>query len=154
MRLTLLDAIRGILAVIVLLYHWGLDKLVNKIVPTLGGGEWGMAVDYFFILSGFVLCLSLSRKQVGIIKFIIIRGFRLIPVAAASLALQLITIKFLNPIRSLPTISEILSNLSLVQSLFLVKSYPGSMWSASFEMWLPAAFCFFSNAKTKKKCAY
>lgn len=144
MRLVYLDAIRAILSIIVLLYHWGLVKLIARFAPGLTGGAWGLAVDYFFLLSGFVLSLSLSRRDTGIIRFLAVRAFRLLPVAVAALALSLFVGAFLTP-PSYATLSEVFANLLLVQSFVSERSIPGTMWSASFEMWLPCLFCLFSN---------
>ena len=146
MRLVYLDAIRAILSVIVLLYHWGLVKLIARFLPGLTGGAWGLTVDYFFLLSGFVLWLSLSRRGTGIFRFLAVRAFRLLPVSVAALALSLGVGAFSSPPSS-ATWSEVFANLLLVQSFVSERSIPGTMWSASFEMWLPGLFCLFGNLR-------
>lgn len=142
MRLIYLDAIRAVLSVVVLLYHWGLTKFLSGLFPGFAGGAWGLAVDYFFLLSGFVLCLSLSRRSISLFKFIAIRGFRLLPVAIVSLGLFLAVEVWTAPDFVMPGV-DILANLFLLQSFVSCKSLPKTMWSASFEMWLPSVFTLF-----------
>ena len=142
MRLVYLDAIRAVLSVLVLLYHWGLTKLVSRLLPALTGGAWGLAVDYFFLLSGFVLCLSLSRRRMGVFRFVAIRAFRLLPVAAAALALWLVVNAFSSP-PAFASWGEVFANLFLLQPFVSERSLPATMWSASYEMWLPSLFCCF-----------
>ena len=139
-RFIYLDTIRAILSVVVLLYHWGLHKLIVRIFPSLSGGAWGLAVDYFFLLSGFVLCLSLSKHRTSFFQFVLIRAFRLFPVAVTALAFSVIVNFFLSP-PVYPSWTEVLANLFLVQTFVGEGSLPGTMWSASFEMWIPSLFC-------------
>ncbi len=137
-----MDTIRAVLSVVVLLYHWGLATLIARLIPGLTGGKWGLAVDYFFVLSGFVLGLSLSRRSTDFFRFIAVRAFRLLPVAVTALALCLLVDAFSSP-ASPEAWGEIATNLILAQSLVSERTLPEAMWSASFEMWLPSLFYLF-----------
>ena len=82
----------------------------------------------------------------GIFRFVGIRAFRLLPVAVTALALSLSVSAFSSP-TSPAAWSEVFANLLLVQSFVSERSLPGTMWSASFEMWLPSLFCLFGNLR-------
>lgn len=75
---TSLDGMRGSLAMLVVLGHFGLAGFATRHF-----GLWklqlGLAVDVFFILSGFVLTHG-ARAPLSIRRFAIKRCFRLLPV--------------------------------------------------------------------------
>lgn len=77
-----LDGIRGLLALTVLLLHYGINQFLSPMV----GGDWpgfafGFSVDVFFLLSGFVLASSyLASPHRSFARFAIKRFFRLAPV--------------------------------------------------------------------------
>ena len=73
-----LDGMRGLLAVLVMLYHYGLNTIINAFVP-LGVVEWTLCVDIFFLLSGLVLCRSVEGKGAGALQFARKRFGRLFP---------------------------------------------------------------------------
>jgi peptidoglycan/LPS O-acetylase OafA/YrhL len=55
-RFTELDGMRGLLAVLVMLYHLGLNsQLARWTGGWLQASQWQLCVDFFFVLSGFVL---------------------------------------------------------------------------------------------------
>ena len=83
-RYELLDASRGIAAIIIMFYHlfWH-GKL---------GEGWVSIVDYFFVLSGFVLAPSLLTNNVAARqKFICSRIVRLFPIMIPMVTLLLLT---------------------------------------------------------------
>ena len=60
-----LDGIRGILCLVILFYHWGLNTIIKKIsFEYIDSSDWGIAVDFFFLLSGFVLCNSIRKNSI------------------------------------------------------------------------------------------
>lgn len=65
MRLVYLNAIRAILSVIVLLYHWSLVKLIDRIFPGLTGGAWGLAVSHQPLQRPSPIFLRPSRRRGG-----------------------------------------------------------------------------------------
>jgi len=85
-RLTQLDAMRGIAALFVLLFH--VDR-------TFGGlpmfGHAYLAVDFFFLLSGFVLTSQVEGRRVAPLSFLALRLRRLWPVMAIGVALGVLT---------------------------------------------------------------
>ncbi len=137
-----MDAIRAFLTIIILLHHLGLKNLIKILIPSLiDGGNWPLAVDFFFLLSGFVLCKSFFKIKRNIFKFIVIRAFRLMPVSIFTLIIFLI-LNYLSSRSYSYNFHEIFSNFFLIQSFNSEKSLPVTMWSASFEMWLPCFFYF------------
>src|ERR1700733_9805135 len=55
-RFYVLDGMRGIAAIIVMLYHFYLDMHLRYFKNSF------VAVDFFFVLSGFVLCHAYGNK--------------------------------------------------------------------------------------------
>ena len=145
-----MDAIRAFLTIIILLHHLGLKNFIEILIPGLiSGGNWQMAVDFFFLLSGFVLCKSFFRIKRNIFRFIARRAFRLMPVSIFTLVIFLI-LNYLSSRSYSYNFHEILANFFLIQSFSSEKSLPVTMWSASFEMWLPCFFLFHWICKISK----
>jgi peptidoglycan/LPS O-acetylase OafA/YrhL len=83
-RFVTLDAFRGIAAIIVVLFHAGIR--FDTYVPRFGY----LAVDLFFLLSGFVLARAYDRRlaeKMGIFEFIYLRIVRLYPLFLLGLVL-------------------------------------------------------------------
>ena len=59
-----LDGLRGVAAVIVLLYHIGEAHAVDRFTQMFNHGY--LAVDFFFILSGFVVGYAYDRRTAGL----------------------------------------------------------------------------------------
>lgn len=76
-----LDGVRGLLALAVVALHYGVNALVFR---STGGEVRGVAfqlsVDFFYLLSGYVLTHSLRLANPGALAFAIKRAFRLFPV--------------------------------------------------------------------------
>jgi peptidoglycan/LPS O-acetylase OafA/YrhL len=127
-----LDGIRGLLSVVILLFHLGLNPLIGRL--TLGWiaeGRYELAVDFFFILSGFVLChVSLGRRP-DIQRFLIGRAFRMLPVSIVSLGLCLLAT------RSVGNPTTLAANLLLAQLFLGLPHLNRVAWSACSEMWMP-----------------
>ncbi|WP_337271415.1 acyltransferase family protein [Oryzifoliimicrobium ureilyticus] len=80
-----LDAVRGIAAVSVLLFHLGHWLEVQSIAP-----NGGLSVDTFFTLSGFVLARAYTRRAatMSMKTFMLIRLIRLTPVIILALLIS------------------------------------------------------------------
>ena len=81
-RFVELDALRAIAAIIVLISHysWGYHHYFNILKPEnlyFKYGDWG--VQFFFIISGFVIFMTLEKVQ-HVKEFALARFFRLYPV--------------------------------------------------------------------------
>jgi len=128
-----LDGIRGILSLVILFFHIGLNPLVGIITMGLvPKGRYDLAVDFFFILSGFVLChVSMCRKP-DILRFLGGRAFRMFPISILSLAMCLLATYFSGSVFTL------LANIFLLQLFMGLPHLNGVAWSACSEMWMPA----------------
>lgn len=94
-RYDTLDAMRGVAAFLIILRH----------TPTFWGGlafqQSYLAVDFFFLLSGFVVCHAYEAKlrtDLSVIQFMKLRLIRLYPVYAIGVAVSLLclALKFYN----------------------------------------------------------
>ncbi len=103
-RFEFLDGVRGIAAIMVVLFHFQQFDYTNMVAaiisPMVSQGGWDAlrggwaAVDLFFVLSGFVIAHSYSEKIIGGMSF---RGFararitRLAPIYLLGMLLGLIS---------------------------------------------------------------
>jgi peptidoglycan/LPS O-acetylase OafA/YrhL len=132
-RYTDLDGMRGILALIVMIFHLGLTTVV---MTASGGaiklGAWELCVDFFFLMSGFVLAHSFDRELPGIAPYFLRRLLRLGPVCAVATGLMLL----LGSDLSHPGI--VAANFAMVQSVVGLPSINHPSWSVSLELFVPA----------------
>lgn len=85
-RLTLIDGMRGLAALAVVVHHIS-EAMVSKLAPSLEplipySTLGALGVDVFFVLSGFVIALTLDRQQVSVntgAVFMLRRAIRLDP---------------------------------------------------------------------------
>ncbi|PTS74818.1 hypothetical protein DBR17_16590 [Sphingomonas sp. HMWF008] len=131
---TELDGMRGVLALIVLVLHLGLNPAVSAL--SLGwlprqNWAWSVSVDVFFVLSGFVLFLSLDRTRPGLIDYFTRRLRRLAPVYLIG-TVAMIVLGRVVPVRL------IVFNLLMVQTVINRASINFAAWSIPLELFLPA----------------
>jgi len=168
-----LDAIRGIAAMIVVIYHWqffyyandtwvkdGFDKTALPFYPYLSGiyNDGMVAVDLFFLLSGFVFFWlyadRIATRKINFRKFIIFRLSRLYPIHLITLllvaGLQWIMLKNEGHyfIVQYNDSYHFILNLVFMQSWGIDKgaSFNGPSWSVSVEVFLYLIFfvmCYF-----------
>ncbi len=144
-----LDYIRGFAAVYVLIYHiFALTDFMPEMVENLFFSFGQEAVILFFLLSGFVIYLSVYPKTDLTFRYYFIRRFRRIyfPLIVAlflSIFLAILNQQFL---RNFST-RELLGNLLMLQDFsakpgILVRpflaNYP--LWSLSYEWWFYLLF--------------
>jgi peptidoglycan/LPS O-acetylase OafA/YrhL len=92
-RFVTLDALRGIAALMVVLFHAG--RVLGAWMPRFGY----LAVDLFFILSGFVIAHSYDRRfaaGMGTLEFLSLRAIRLYPLYFIGLVLG-VSVATINP---------------------------------------------------------
>jgi len=84
-RWVALDAMRGLAALLVVLYHLRWDWHGHDLVPVRHGFY---AVDFFFVLSGFVMAATYGSMRSGqdLARFAVKRAGRLLPLYVAALA--------------------------------------------------------------------
>lgn len=118
-------------------YFWWLK---NPSVPL----SFILAVDYFFILSGFVLSNSISHKQeFNAIEFAKSRFLRLYPIYIFSVSASLILHAFVGDLHKTPHLPDIIEILSIGQMLpfnritnYMLIEPMGISWSISAELWV------------------
>ena len=114
-RLSALDALRGIAALGVVLFHYlpYYDKLYGhsfSTPDTLGFGRYG--VHLFFILSGFVIFMTLERTR-SASWFGLARAFRLLPALWAGIVLTWIAVQLMGPADRMVSPGSALLNITL-----------------------------------------
>lgn len=148
-----LDALRGVAAILVVMRHtesfFGFS-LYNSY----------LAVDFFYILSGFVLAHNYERRLVDNLspsEFLKIRFIRLYPLYLLSFILILIT--FALGIRFTSEVPDSVFNASLIYGLFMLPFFMGSMyifpintiaWSLFFELFGNYFYAFFAKFLTTR----
>lgn len=151
MRFDVLDALRGVCAVLVVLYHFQSTGYISNL-PLVRNG-W-LFVDYFFVLSGFVIAHSyrerIGDRAVSVGRFMALRIGRIYPLHIAVLlaiaALELLLVfggETIAQYVSREPFSGSRSLGALFQNIFLLQSFgiPGGegwnipAWSIAAEMW-------------------
>ncbi len=136
-RLGGLDALRGLAAAAVMLYHytaWYPFLTGSKLPISAPYGIFG--VELFFVISGFVIFMTLERTP-SLAEFIAARVARLYPAFLASMLATLwLTAESLRP-------DQLFANLTMVPLALGQMPYDGSYWSLRFELefYVLAALC-------------
>ncbi|MBY0324917.1 MAG: acyltransferase [Reyranella sp.] len=136
-RIAGLDVLRGFAAGAVMLHHHGqyYDVLYPGRSPLsvdLGPGHFG--VELFFIISGFVILMTIERKK-SVRAFAISRAARLMPAFLAALVLATV-IRTLSPVPlfDTPTLPQFLANLTMAPSLFGQSAMDMPYWTLTYEL--------------------
>jgi peptidoglycan/LPS O-acetylase OafA/YrhL len=135
-RLAELDALRGLAAVMVVLFHYtwhGADVLPElKMVPY--GVAWGgYGVALFFAISGFVILMTLERTQ-NAADFLVSRFARLFPAYWFAVVFTSLGLIMLGATKLLLSPKNVLINLSMLQGFFYVPAVDGVYWSLTAEL--------------------
>lgn len=156
MRFDVLDALRGICAVLVVLYHFKSNGYIASL-PVVQNG-W-LFVDYFFVLSGFVITHSyaarLGEQRISIARFMGLRLGRIYPlhlaVLAAFAALELLLVLGGDTIARYVSreaftgtraLEPLLQTLLLTQTFGIgdADGWNGPAWSIAAECWTYLVF--------------
>ena len=134
-RLQSLDIMRGLAALAVLLFHYSV--VLPRIVPAarpipLAFSEGGYGVHLFFIVSGFVILMSLERSTAS--QFLISRFTRLYPVYWLACLTTFAVLTLSHWIDYDVTPGEFLVNLTMLQSYLRVGDVDGVYWSLAYEL--------------------
>jgi peptidoglycan/LPS O-acetylase OafA/YrhL len=147
-RFEALDGLRGVAAVVVICFH---ARRPNHLTQNEFLGHGYLAVDLFFILSGFVISSSYSTTLTDfgrIRKFVCLRFFRVYPlhlaVLAAFVVIELVKLWSLRsgmlmpdhmPFANNNSVNSLVANIFLVHSLDVLGSlsWNSPSWSISCE---------------------
>ncbi len=131
-RLSELDALRGMAALFVLLFHYAM--IYDEPYFLLRFGVTG--VDLFFIISGFVIMMSLERIKYGY-EFIVNRFCRLFPTYWTVVTLTLIVICLTRTeikAGAEVTIDQYLANMTMFQFYLGYEDLDGPYWTMIIDM--------------------
>jgi peptidoglycan/LPS O-acetylase OafA/YrhL len=136
-RLHGLDSLRGLAAMTVVLYHYtvGYSLVVQQHQPGLllefANGHF--AVDLFFVISGFVILMTLERSS-SLADFAVSRFARLWPpyIACATFTASVIVLLHFNPMK-LTLKDALLNSLMMNKALGIVPIDP-SYWTLTCEV--------------------
>lgn len=127
-----LDAFRGIAALIVVFFHFTMGRSESLLGFKLGV----TGADFFFIISGFVIFMSLSKISSSL-EFLINRFIRLYPVywicVTLTFSMQILANFFLRQHNNI-NISVYLKNMTMLQYYFKVPDIDGPYWTLIIEM--------------------
>ena len=137
-RIIGLDALRGLAAGAVLLHHHAqyYDVLYGGRTPleiNLGAGHYG--VELFFIISGFVILMTIERKRT-VRSFAVSRFTRLMPAFLAALSLACVLLIFwpMPQPFAIPTFWQFIANLTMAPMLFGQNVVDLPYWTLTYEM--------------------
>jgi peptidoglycan/LPS O-acetylase OafA/YrhL len=138
-RLLELDALRGIAAIGVVLFHYlvafaSIYEHPNEILPSFRYFRYGShGVELFFIISGFVIFMSLERTK-NSSDFIFGRFSRLYPTywTAVILSFTVVTIARLPNLHI--DLKDALVNLTMLQEFLNVRHIDGNYWTLEIEL--------------------
>jgi peptidoglycan/LPS O-acetylase OafA/YrhL len=149
-RLASLDALRGLAALGVVLFHYlpyyqklyGHEfELPALLESTLLFGRYG--VHLFFMLSGFVIFMTLERtSNAG--WFGLARAFRLLPALWAGIVLTFLSVHWLGPENRAVSLQTALLNATLLHEYLGAEHVDGAYWSlvveVTFYSWMALLF--------------
>ena len=136
LRVAELDVMRGLAALSVLLFHYctRFDELYHHAQRPLVGwslGSFGM--QFFFMISGFVIFMTLERTQRKL-DFVVSRVSRLYPVYWAAIAVTTALVWTFGLPGLEVGLNDTLASATMVQSMLGFKSVDGVYWSLLVEL--------------------
>lgn len=135
-RIGELDALRGLAAFAVMLYHYTTlyDKNIGHIeTPAFGFAAGNYGVQLFFLISGFVIFMTLEKIRTGT-DFVVSRFSRLYPAYWAAVATSAAFVYTIGlPEQRLST-GALLVNLTMFQQILQVAHLDGSYWTLQIEL--------------------
>jgi peptidoglycan/LPS O-acetylase OafA/YrhL len=143
-RLLALDALRGVAAMAVVAYHVPRELREAVGVPRAIDAVFSagfLGVDAFFVLSGFVIAMSVANGNwtLGYLgRFFARRSVRLDPSYWAAIVLEIllgwIGLRFLSDEYPLPAASSITAHLLYLQGLLRVPQISDVFWTLCYEV--------------------
>ncbi len=166
-RFDVLDSFRGLAAIFVVMFHLHFVGSITELAFFRGSHLW---VDFFFVLSGFVLAHGYGfNQQLKFKQYVVARTLRIFPLHIVTLA-ALICLELLKLIAQhyglgadyaafthKNAVSEILPNLLLLQAWLpnaQAMSWNGPAWSISVEYYLYLLFFGLLQIKSQWKYAF
>ncbi|WP_076068643.1 acyltransferase family protein [Sphingomonas montana] len=135
-RLVELDALRGLAALAVMLFHFTTRyaELYPAAPPTRWSVPWGHhGVELFFAISGFVIFVTLERSRT-LADFAVSRASRLFPAYWTAILLTSAVMLLAGRGDLLRSPTEIAVNLTMLQGFVRVAPIDAAYWTLSIEL--------------------
>ncbi len=139
-RLELLDSVRFLAVLMVMMFHYTFNGIVNGKITSIGQEIWVidftkygyLGVELFFMISGYVIFFSAQSGSAS--KFAVSRAVRLFPAYwFAVLFTSLFAIGWGGELMSV-TPMMVLANLTMLQSFLGVNDVDGVYWTLAYEI--------------------
>ena len=148
-RIDELDALRGIAAILVVIFHC--TMLHDAYTFTYGAA----GVELFFIISGFVIFMTLNHVR-SAKDFVINRFARLYPIYWFCVLLTFILMLFHNNMgnnttATSPPYFQLAANMTMMQRYFGIQDLDGPYWSLAVELAFYAVMLLLYTYKAIKK---
>ncbi len=133
-RLVELDALRGVAVLMVLAFHY--TTRFGQLHPELAWGGFPLGyygVELFFVISGFVIIMTLDRSQ-NARDFVVARFSRLYPAYWTAVLLSSLVLWLAGSTMDPPPLGRIAVNLTMLQEFFHVPSVDGVYWTLEVEL--------------------
>ncbi|MDE2403386.1 MAG: acyltransferase [Sphingomonadales bacterium] len=135
-RLAELDALRGLAALMVVLFHttFRAPQLLPGAIPVAHGLSWGhYGVQLFFAISGFVILLSLDRTERAA-DFVVSRVARLYPAYWCAVLLTTFGVIALGAPQLAQRPLVVAANLTMLHGFLYLPPVDGAYWSLTVEL--------------------
>lgn len=135
-RLTEIDSLRGIAAMLVVLFHFTTryDELFGHTSAPAAALPWGyLGVNLFFMISGFVIFMTLEKTRHSL-DFVVSRFSRLYPAYWAAVILTFLVTHWLGLPGKMVGAQAALLNLSMLHSFFNIPNVDGVYWTLEIEL--------------------
>jgi peptidoglycan/LPS O-acetylase OafA/YrhL len=153
-----LDGLRGVAALLVVLYHVALYFQLS-VVPTHGY----LAVDFFFMLSGYVIAHAYDHRlatSMSVRRFVLVRLIRLYPLALLGVVIGTAALLVRAhvgtgvPARAVLEAAFVNALLLPTNALLMVRpySFPSDtpLWSLAFEIWINILYALFFRLLSRR----
>lgn len=135
-RILELDVLRGIAALSVVMFHFTTvyhNRYEHPEEPIISIPLGYYGVQLFFMISGFVIFLTLSKTE-NYKDFLVSRFSRLYPVYWVSVLITFFTIQTFGLKGVDLDLSEAVINLTMLQGVFGISNVDGAYWSLMYEL--------------------
>jgi peptidoglycan/LPS O-acetylase OafA/YrhL len=142
-RLTELDSLRGFAAVWVMIFHFSFGaahtvypdrpEVISRVAPFVVNVEGLLAVHLFFLISGFVIFMTLD-KCATVKDFAVLRFGRLFPAYWTCLALTCAVLLLTPMAHPLVTPHTVAGNATMLQAFLAIPNIDSVYWSLPYEL--------------------
>lgn len=135
-RLLELDALRGIAAILVMLFHYTTryDELFGHATPVAFAVPWGyLGLNLFFMISGFVIFMTLDRTRHPL-DFVVSRFSRLYPAYWIAVVATFSVLALFHLPGKTQTALTAAGNLAMFHNLFGVAHVDNVYWTLEVEL--------------------